>query len=252
MNASQPVNAPTTLEAEKAPSTTPPLPQQRHKVVLVIDLVESVRLMAANEAAVVGHWHRFMQHAQAVVLPQWRGRLVKSLGDGLLAEFSSASDAVRAALDLHRFFDTVNTALPHDQQLHLRAGLNGTHLYVDARDVYGHGVNLAARVASLAGPGETVVTANIRDGIVDGVDGELDDINSARATLGAGQNRLQSAVNNLTNVSTNLTDARSRIQDTDYSAETTALAKAQILGQASTAMLAQANQSQQNVLSLLR
>lgn len=77
-------------------------------------------------------------------------------------------------------------------------------------------------------------------------------VTTARADLGAFQNRLQSAVNNLTNVSTNLTDARSRIMDTDYSQETTALAKAQILGQASTAMLAQANQSQQNVLSLLR
>jgi len=84
------------------------------------------------------------------------------------------------------------------------------------------------------------------------IDADIESISTTRATLGAGQNRLQSAVNNLTNVSTNLTEARSRIQDTDYSAETTALAKAQILGQASTAMLAQANQSQQNVLSLLR
>lgn len=84
------------------------------------------------------------------------------------------------------------------------------------------------------------------------IDADIESISTTRATLGAGQNRLQSAVNNLTNVSTNLTDARSRIQDTDYSQETTALAKAQILGQASTAMLAQANQSQQNVLSLLR
>jgi flagellin len=97
-----------------------------------------------------------------------------------------------------------------------------------------------------------VSTATAANTLIGTVDAELDSINSARATLGAGQNRLQSAVNNLTNVSTNLTDARSRIQDTDYSAETTALAKAQILGQASTAMLAQANQSQQNVLSLLR
>ena len=77
-------------------------------------------------------------------------------------------------------------------------------------------------------------------------------VSTTRAAFGAVQNRLQSAVNNFTNVATNLTDARSRIMDTDYSAETTALAKAQILGQASTAMLAQANQSQQNVLSLLR
>ncbi|TAD73646.1 MAG: flagellin FliC [Sphingomonadales bacterium] len=97
-----------------------------------------------------------------------------------------------------------------------------------------------------------VSTATAANTLVGTVDTELDSINSARATLGAGQNRLQSAVNNLTNVSTNLSDARSRIEDTDYSVETTALAKAQILGQASTAMLAQANQSQQNVLSLLR
>ncbi len=73
----------------------------------------------------------------------------------------------------------------------------------------------------------------------------------ARATLGAAQNRLQSSVNTATNNATNLTDARSRIEDTDFSAESTALAKAQILSQASTAMLAQANQSQQSVLKLL-
>lgn len=87
---------------------------------------------------------------------------------------------------------------------------------------------------------------------IDNVDLALADISSTRATLGAGQNRLESAINNLNTNSTNLSDARSRIVDTDYSEETTALAKAQILSQASTAMLAQANQSQQNVLSLLR
>jgi flagellin len=64
--------------------------------------------------------------------------------------------------------------------------------------------------------------------------------------------RLDSIVNNLTNTVTNLADARSRIEDADFSKETTNLAKAQILSQASQAMLAQANQSQQGVLSLLR
>ena len=83
-------------------------------------------------------------------------------------------------------------------------------------------------------------------------DAALTEISNTRAALGAGQNRLESAVNSMTNNVTNLTDARSRIEDTDYSAESTALAKAQILSQASGAMLAQANQSQQNVLSLLR
>ncbi len=84
------------------------------------------------------------------------------------------------------------------------------------------------------------------------VDSMLTSVNTTRANLGAAQNRLQSVVNNLTTNSTNLSDAKSRIEDTDFSAETTALAKAQILSQASTAMLSQANQSQQSVLKLLQ
>ncbi len=83
------------------------------------------------------------------------------------------------------------------------------------------------------------------------IDKALDKVSSIRGDLGAVQNRLQVTVNNLTTTSSNLQEARSRIEDTDFSAESTALAKAQILGQASTAMLAQANQSQQGVLKLL-
>jgi flagellin len=83
------------------------------------------------------------------------------------------------------------------------------------------------------------------------IDKALDKISSIRGDLGAVQNRLQVTVNNLTTTSSNLQEARSRIEDTDFSSESTALAKAQILGQASTAMLAQANQSQQGVLKLL-
>jgi len=105
---------------------------------------------------------------------------------------------------------------------------------------------------NVAGAALDVSTAVLADTTITNVDNALDDISATRATLGAGQNRLESAIANLTTNSTNLSDARSRIVDTDYSAETTALAKAQILSQASTAMLAQANQSQQNVLSLLR
>ena len=84
------------------------------------------------------------------------------------------------------------------------------------------------------------------------VDTALKAVATTRASLGAAQNQLESTVNGLTNNITNLSDARSRIEDADFSAETTALAKAQILNQASTAMLAQANQSQQNVLKLIQ
>ena len=95
------------------------------------------------------------------------------------------------------------------------------------------------------------VTA-VAAGDIEKFDEAIKTISTTRASLGASQNQLESAVNNLNNNITNLSDARSRIEDTDYSAETTALAKSQILSQASSAMLAQANQSQQNVLSLLR
>lgn len=84
------------------------------------------------------------------------------------------------------------------------------------------------------------------------IDAALTKVVSGRGDLGAVQNRLSSAVNNLTATSTNLDAARSRIEDADFSAESTNLAKAQILSQASTAMLAQANQSQQSVLKLLQ
>ena len=84
------------------------------------------------------------------------------------------------------------------------------------------------------------------------IDKALDKISATRGNLGAIQNRLEVTVNNLTTTSTNLADSRSRIEDADFSAESTNLAKAQILSQASTAMLAQANQSQQSVLKLLQ
>ncbi|MDB5706653.1 MAG: Flagellin protein FlaA [Sphingomonas bacterium] len=87
---------------------------------------------------------------------------------------------------------------------------------------------------------------------LDTLDDALKAVNTTRSSIGAGESRLESVVNNLTNNVANLTDARSRIEDVDFSTETTNLAKAQILSQASTALLAQANQSQQGVLSLLR
>ncbi|MDB5857419.1 MAG: hypothetical protein JWQ76_1108 [Ramlibacter sp.] len=149
---------------------------QRQKVVLVMDLVESVRLMGANELGVIGHWRGFVAYARETVLPLHHGRLVKSLGDGIMVEFDSVRDGVAAALQLHRHFDDANATLAPEQQLYLRAGLNATHVYVDDIDIYGSGVNLAARVAGLAGPGETMVTAEVRDGLTDGIDAKLQDM----------------------------------------------------------------------------
>jgi len=84
------------------------------------------------------------------------------------------------------------------------------------------------------------------------IDAALDSVNFSQSRLGALQNRLDSAISNLTEVSRNTSESRSRILDADYATETTNLAKAQIVQQAATAMLAQANQSAQSVLSLLK
>jgi flagellin len=99
---------------------------------------------------------------------------------------------------------------------------------------------------------QTAASAAIASGGAGAIDKALKQVGLARANLGASESQLNSVVNNLTNNVTNLTDAKSRIADTDFSAETTNLAKAQILSQASTAMLAQANQSAQGVLKLLQ
>lgn len=146
------------------------------KVVLVIDLVESVRLMAADEAGVVARWHDFTQYARSRTIPAHQGRLVKSLGDGLMVEFEQPRQAVNAALALHLEIANRNPSLGSERQMHLRAGVNATHVYTDHNDIYGSGVNLAARIATLAGPGETVVTAQVRDGLTDGLDASIEDL----------------------------------------------------------------------------
>ena len=102
-----------------------------------------------------------------------------------------------------------------------------------------------------------VVTAGLDDltetnAAITVIDDALKEVNTQRSELGAVSNRLNHTVNNLTNMSTNLSSAQGRIEDADFAIETTNLAKNQILQQASTAMLAQANASQANVLGLLR
>jgi flagellin len=100
--------------------------------------------------------------------------------------------------------------------------------------------------------GLNIATASSATAALDTIDKAMGTVSDMRSKLGAMQNRLNSTVDNLSNVVTNTEAARSRIQDTDYATETTALAKSQIIQQAATAMLAQANQQPQSVLSLLQ
>jgi len=97
-----------------------------------------------------------------------------------------------------------------------------------------------------------VTTTSSAQSAITNIDAAITTVNTQRASLGSISNRLDSTVSNLTNISSNLQAGRGRIEDADFAAETTSLAKSQILQQASTAMLAQANASKQNVLSLLQ
>ena len=97
----------------------------------------------------------------------------------------------------------------------------------------------------------SIATATGATSAINSIDAALTSILSERAKLGALENRLDHTVNNLSNVSTNTSAALSRILDADFAKETTALTKSQILSQAATSMLAQANQSKQSILALL-
>jgi flagellin len=133
----------------------------------------------------------------------------------------------------------------------IQAGANAS----DTVSIAGNGLSTSTDITAVAGATAAAVdvtAAGFSGTDLAKFDTALSTISTTRANLGAVQNRLESTINNLTANVTNLTDARSRIEDADFSAETTALAKAQILSQASTAMLAQANQSQQGVLNLIR
>jgi flagellin len=108
--------------------------------------------------------------------------------------------------------------------------------------------------AALAGSlnAQDVLSVTGANSTIQSIDAALTSVSTLRSTLGAIQNRFQSTINSLQGVSENLSASRSRILDTDFAAETAALTRAQILQQAGTAMVAQANQVPQNVLSLLR
>ncbi len=135
--------------------------------------------------------------------------------------------------------------------------LDGTNATIDVQTGSDSGETVAVTLtdvtaATLGVDGVDISTQAGADTALGDLDTAIDAISTAQATLGAAQNRLQTTVSNLTDRVVNITESRSRIEDADFSAETTSLAKAQILSQASTAMLAQANQSQQGVLSLIR
>jgi len=114
------------------------------------------------------------------------------------------------------------------------------------------GLSDAGGSSTAIGIGLSVTSVRSAENTIERIDDALEKISSIRGSLGAIQNRLSSTISNLANVSQNLSAANSQIKDADFAAETSKMSKAQILQQAGTAMLSQANASTQNVLSLLQ
>ena len=131
------------------------------KVIAVADVVESVRLMEQDEQEFIRRWQSFVGFVQQR-LPAESGRIHKSLGDGLMLEFSDPHGCIRAALAMRAWLAESNERLPPEDQVQLRIGAHVADFVADEYDIYGTDVNLAARIASLAGPGEIVISAALR------------------------------------------------------------------------------------------
>jgi adenylate cyclase len=146
------------------------------KVVMVLDVVESVRLMEHDESGFIQRWQEFVRAARQGVLPRHGGTMHKSLGDGLMLEFADARGSVRAAFELIETCARINRDWPDAHPMHLRVGAHLARFVRDEFDIYGSDVNLAARICSMAGPGQTVVSASVRDDIVEYLDADLVDL----------------------------------------------------------------------------
>jgi len=140
---------------------------------------------------------------------------------------------------------TWNNANLYGTSLVFQAGMNSGNLIsitMSAMDAVAIGVSTTATISTFAGA-QAAITS---------LDSAIDTVNSARSTMGAVMNQLSYSADNLTNISTNIAASRSSVMDTDYATASATLSKSQIVQQAATAMLAQANQQPQSVLSLLK
>jgi len=141
--------------------------ERRLAAVLAADVAGYSRLMGADEE---GTLRTLKAHRQTVFDPQvaaHRGRIVKTTGDGLLVEFGSVVDAVDCACAVQAAMARHNADVPTDRQLVFRVGINLGDVIIDGDDIYGDGVNIAARLEALAEPGGICVSAAVRDQLRD-------------------------------------------------------------------------------------
>jgi len=150
--------------------------ERRLAAILVADVVGYSRLMGGDEEGTLA---RLKAHRDEVIHPSidtHKGRIVKLMGDGLLAEFASVVDAVRCAVDIQEAMSERNADLPEDQRIQLRIGINLGDIIIEGDDIYGDGVNVAARMEGLAEPGGICITRTVVNHVKGKVELEFDDM----------------------------------------------------------------------------
>ena len=152
---------------EGSDKAAPTATTRRLAAILAADVAGYSRLMGSDEE---GTLNRLKAHRRELVDPKIRehhGRIVKTTGDGMLVEFSSVVDAVRCAVEIQRAMVDRNATVPEDKRITFRIGVNLGDVIADSGDIYGDGVNIAARLEALAEPGGVCISRTVRDQIRD-------------------------------------------------------------------------------------
>jgi adenylate cyclase len=151
-------------------------PVRRLTAILAADVAGYSRLMGADEE---GTHERLQAHIRELVNPkiaEHRGRIVKNTGDGFLAEFPSVVDAVRCAVELQRGMIDREPEVPEERRIEFRVGINLGDVIAEEHDIFGDGVNVAARLEALAEPGGICVSRMVRDNVRDKLDCAFEDL----------------------------------------------------------------------------
>ena len=149
--------------------------QRRLAAILLADVVSYSRLVGEDEEGTLERLTVLRRTLADPKIKEHRGRVVRITGDGLLVEFASVVDAVRCAVDIQREMASRNADVPANRRIEFRIGINLGDIIRDGRDVYGDGVNVAARLEALAAPGGICVSRVVRDQVRDKLGFAFDD-----------------------------------------------------------------------------
>jgi adenylate cyclase len=153
-----------------------PTVHRRLTAILAADVVTYSRLMGWDEAGTHAAWKSHRTELIDAKIAEYEGRVVKHTGDGFLAEFPSVVNAVACAATIQRGMRERNAGVPQDRRIAVRMGINLGDVIVEAEDIYGDGVNVAARLQSIAQPGGIAVSGAVRDNVGNRLDLRFEDM----------------------------------------------------------------------------